>query len=130
LPKKRETSPASATSRISYGTESTAAADEEEAARDHEDAARTGMPGTSAEQMAAPEPDPTWSVGTLGHPLACAEACKYANKKRGCKDGAACVRCHVCKWTTSKAKKGQRFADVVGGLGDPGFVSCVASFHG
>ncbi|CAE8676726.1 unnamed protein product [Polarella glacialis] len=38
------------------------------------------------------------STGSLGHPYTCAEACKYFLKARGCKDGAACDRCHLCEW--------------------------------
>ncbi|CAE8615730.1 unnamed protein product [Polarella glacialis] len=38
------------------------------------------------------------SMGSLGHPYTCAEACKYFLKARGCKDGAACDRCHLCEW--------------------------------
>jgi hypothetical protein len=38
------------------------------------------------------------SLGSVGHPLTCSEACKYVSKPRGCKDGASCDRCHLCKW--------------------------------
>lgn len=38
------------------------------------------------------------SCGSSGHPHRCALACKYARKARGCKDGEACVRCHLCAW--------------------------------
>jgi hypothetical protein len=38
------------------------------------------------------------SLGSVGHPLTCSEACKYVGKPRGCKDGASCDRCHLCKW--------------------------------
>jgi len=38
------------------------------------------------------------SFGSVGHPLACGEPCKYAWKK-GCKDGVNCNRCHFCKWS-------------------------------
>jgi len=38
------------------------------------------------------------SMGTVGHPHACGDACKYAQKPRGCKDGMQCRRCHLCKW--------------------------------
>lgn len=43
-------------------------------------------------------PAAAFSRGSVGHPLTCAEACKYARKKRGCKDGLACSRCHLCTW--------------------------------
>ncbi|CAK0819990.1 unnamed protein product [Prorocentrum cordatum] len=36
------------------------------------------------------------SVGSVGHPYACQAPCKYVRKARGCKDGAACDRCHAC----------------------------------
>lgn len=39
-----------------------------------------------------------FSVGSFGHPLTCAEACKYARKPKGCKDGRYCTRCHICHW--------------------------------
>ncbi|CAE8594790.1 unnamed protein product [Polarella glacialis] len=46
------------------------------------------------------------SVGSLGHPKCCGEACKYAQKKQaGCKDGAACQRCHLCTWVKSRKKR-------------------------
>jgi len=38
------------------------------------------------------------SLGSEGHPNRCAAPCKYHWKKRGCKDGALCTRCHVCVW--------------------------------
>mmetsp|Transcript_92525 Transcript_92525/g.258661 ORF Transcript_92525/g.258661 Transcript_92525/m.258661 type:complete len:182 (-) Transcript_92525:142-687(-) len=38
------------------------------------------------------------SWGSFGHPKLCAGPCKYFGKPRGCKDGAACARCHVCRW--------------------------------
>jgi len=44
------------------------------------------------------------SLGSVGHPDSCAAACKYAFKSRGCKDGASCSRCHLCKWTKSTDK--------------------------
>jgi len=45
------------------------------------------------------------SKGSLGHPFACAEACKYVRKARGCKDGALCDRCHLCVWKQSTGGK-------------------------
>jgi len=38
------------------------------------------------------------SVGTIGHPYTCGNACKYARKQKGCKDGKLCVCCHLCVW--------------------------------
>merc|ERR1719327_1468159 len=40
-----------------------------------------------------PNPFQAPSRGSCGHPYNCAPACKYASKKRGCKDGAACDHC-------------------------------------
>lgn len=42
------------------------------------------------------------SMGSKGHPYNCAEACKYACKSRGCKDGLSCSRCHLCDWRNRK----------------------------
>eukprot|EP00419_Tripos_fusus_P058697 CAMPEP_0172917218 /NCGR_PEP_ID=MMETSP1075-20121228/197892_1 /TAXON_ID=2916 /ORGANISM="Ceratium fusus, Strain PA161109" /LENGTH=219 /DNA_ID=CAMNT_0013776649 /DNA_START=1 /DNA_END=657 /DNA_ORIENTATION=- len=41
---------------------------------------------------------PTASLGSIGHPVSCAKACKFIMKKRGCKDGALCDHCHLCEW--------------------------------
>ncbi|CAL1139209.1 unnamed protein product [Cladocopium goreaui] len=38
------------------------------------------------------------SFGSQGHPFNCGPACKYASKGKGCKDGANCDHCHLCKW--------------------------------
>lgn len=38
------------------------------------------------------------SVGSVGHPVCCGGGCKFNFKKRGCKDGLNCTRCHLCKW--------------------------------
>ncbi|CAE7783097.1 unnamed protein product [Symbiodinium pilosum] len=38
------------------------------------------------------------SYGSQGHPFSCGQACKYAAKGKGCKDGANCDHCHLCKW--------------------------------
>lgn len=39
------------------------------------------------------------SFGSIGHPISCAGPCKYLSmKSRGCKDGPACDRCHLCVW--------------------------------
>jgi len=38
------------------------------------------------------------SVGSIGHPNFCSQACKYNGKLTGCKDGRLCVRCHLCAW--------------------------------
>jgi len=46
-------------------------------------------------QETSPPPE-VWSRGSVGHPHACADACKYFWKKKGCKDGASCKRCHLC----------------------------------
>eukprot|EP00418_Pyrodinium_bahamense_P054054 CAMPEP_0179161242 /NCGR_PEP_ID=MMETSP0796-20121207/78914_1 /TAXON_ID=73915 /ORGANISM="Pyrodinium bahamense, Strain pbaha01" /LENGTH=341 /DNA_ID=CAMNT_0020863317 /DNA_START=46 /DNA_END=1071 /DNA_ORIENTATION=+ len=43
------------------------------------------------------------SAGSVGHPHACGRACKYLSRK-GCKDGASCTRCHLCKWSDKKCR--------------------------
>eukprot|EP00440_Ansanella_granifera_P018726 gb/GFBE01020344.1/.p1 GENE.gb/GFBE01020344.1/~~gb/GFBE01020344.1/.p1 ORF type:complete len:218 (+),score=20.77 gb/GFBE01020344.1/:1-654(+) len=42
------------------------------------------------------------SLGSLGHPHSCGDACKYVLKGRGCKDGEQCERCHLCRWKNPK----------------------------
>lgn len=46
------------------------------------------------------------SVGSKGHPDSCEPPCKYHWKKRGCKDGTKCNRCHICKWRPDNAGRG------------------------
>ncbi|CAK0809650.1 unnamed protein product, partial [Prorocentrum cordatum] len=40
-----------------------------------------------------------FSFGAIGHPIYCAGPCKYLSMARGCKDGQACDRCHLCAWS-------------------------------
>lgn len=58
------------------------------------------------------------SVGSIGHPYTCAEACKFHPKDRGCKDGALCTRCHVCRWSRYPKRRtfepSQAFGDFAG----------------
>lgn len=58
---------------------------------------------------------PAMSVGSRGHPFTCAPACKFALKKRGCKDGAACSHCHLCKYIRIKSKA-KRVPDIPPGV--------------
>jgi len=53
---------------------------------------------TLADKSQSP-PEPVYSVGSIGHPAACASACKFFGKPRGCKDGKMCIRCHLCRWS-------------------------------
>lgn len=46
------------------------------------------------------------SVGSVGHPFRCAEACKYVKRKGGCRDGANCTKCHECFWSRLPAGEG------------------------
>lgn len=57
-------------------------------------------PGSWQQENLVPSPPAPFqtSVGSVGHPYTCAQACKYAQKPRGCKDGADCTHCHHCKW--------------------------------
>lgn len=62
--------------------------------------------GSQLEQKAVGRPMPPrwcWSIGSTGHPLHCAAACKYATKGK-CKDGEYCDRCHMCTWTAAQRK--------------------------
>jgi len=44
------------------------------------------------------------SIGSEGHPLCCQPPCKYVRKRKGCKDGLKCTRCHLCNFSKSGAK--------------------------
>eukprot|EP00434_Breviolum_minutum_P010039 symbB.v1.2.008855.t1/scaffold553.1/size187910/16 len=53
---------------------------------------------------AVPRPAPAATervitVGSVGHPFTCAEACKYVKRKGGCREGASCTKCHECFWS-------------------------------
>lgn len=60
------------------------------------------LPDLDVEAVTAEEAP---SRGSIGHPHRCEAACKYIKKPRGCKDGADCVRCHLCDFRNSKHKK-------------------------
>mmetsp|Transcript_25409 Transcript_25409/g.71427 ORF Transcript_25409/g.71427 Transcript_25409/m.71427 type:complete len:304 (+) Transcript_25409:46-957(+) len=45
------------------------------------------------------------SIGSMGHPVTCEEACKFAGKPKGCKDGPLCVRCHSCRWGRHRSRR-------------------------
>lgn len=71
---------------------------------------RTMSSPMQAGQLVPPPPKPfapvvLTSKGTVGHPLNCADGCKYAKKGRGCKDGADCTRCHLCVWSKLGKKR-------------------------
>lgn len=38
------------------------------------------------------------SMGTVGHPVSCGTPCRYVKRKGGCRDGSACLNCHLCFW--------------------------------
>lgn len=48
------------------------------------------------------------SLGSVGHPHSCGEACKYVWKQRGCKDGQNCTHCHLCTWNRTRARNGRK----------------------
>lgn len=53
-----------------------------------------------------PVPDPEdggLSLGSMYHPWGCKSPCKYVRKPRGCKDGPACIRCHLCPLAQTNA---------------------------
>jgi len=45
------------------------------------------------------------SVGSVGHPLHCQPACKYNGRRCGCRDGPACPKCHLCRWSKKQETK-------------------------
>jgi hypothetical protein len=64
------------------------------------DASAKAPPDTVSPPVGAP-----WSIGTQGHPWACAHPCKYVTKRRGCKDGGACDHCHMCVWKAAMTRR-------------------------
>eukprot|EP00445_Apocalathium_hangoei_P006766 CAMPEP_0203851946 /NCGR_PEP_ID=MMETSP0359-20131031/7635_1 /ASSEMBLY_ACC=CAM_ASM_000338 /TAXON_ID=268821 /ORGANISM="Scrippsiella Hangoei, Strain SHTV-5" /LENGTH=343 /DNA_ID=CAMNT_0050768017 /DNA_START=90 /DNA_END=1121 /DNA_ORIENTATION=+ len=48
------------------------------------------------------------SVGSLGHPGYCSEACPYVKRKTGCKMGSKCPKCHLCFWQRPMVKELQQ----------------------
>mmetsp|Transcript_79334 Transcript_79334/g.233059 ORF Transcript_79334/g.233059 Transcript_79334/m.233059 type:complete len:500 (-) Transcript_79334:40-1539(-) len=42
------------------------------------------------------------SVGSAGHPRSCNAPCKYARRKGGCREGAQCWKCHICRWSRKR----------------------------
>lgn len=62
------------------------------------------VPVTPPLQEEALKVDPPPSAGSCGHPDQCGAPCKYFWKANGCKDGAACERCHLCKWVRPRKK--------------------------
>eukprot|EP00933_Yihiella_yeosuensis_P065015 TRINITY_DN68615_c0_g1_i1.p1 TRINITY_DN68615_c0_g1~~TRINITY_DN68615_c0_g1_i1.p1 ORF type:complete len:225 (+),score=67.70 TRINITY_DN68615_c0_g1_i1:73-747(+) len=65
--------------------------------------------GASAEnEEFVPDSEAANSVGSAGHPHSCGLPCKYFWKPRGCKDGTACDRCHICRWTAAAGNAGKK----------------------
>jgi len=75
---------------------------------DSEDAVPRLQQHQCPEQESVSRPDCCFSIGSFAHPHGCGLPCKYAGKKKGCKDGYLCTRCHVCKWN----RYGQQHTDV------------------
>jgi|EP00427_Karlodinium_veneficum_P025243 hypothetical protein len=61
------------------------------------------------------------SLGSIGHPECCAEACKYIKRKGGCRHGESCPQCHLCFWQRTPAQAPQHQKDV-----PP--INCVAAY--
>merc|ERR1711862_560148 len=64
------------------------------------DAMRVGDSSASTDRSATLEEFE--SIGTVGHPVSCGEACKYVRRRGGCRDGANCPKCHKCVWQREK----------------------------
>lgn len=56
------------------------------------------MPFMGAAALGTQSQNSLTSLGSLGHPVRCAQACKYVKRKGGCKEGAQCLCCHQCFW--------------------------------
>jgi len=59
---------------------------------------RSSPPGRSQNNSLWP------SLGSKGHPLCCQLPCKYVRKRKGCKDGLRCMRCHLCRFSKCGAR--------------------------
>lgn len=59
--------------------------------------------GANAQEAVKPET----SLGTMGHPHTCGEACKYVNRKGGCMYGKAFTNCHACLWSRTSVPKAE-----------------------
>eukprot|EP00913_Durusdinium_trenchii_P030629 g28686.t1 len=70
-----------------------------------------GYDAATLAQMAEALP---YSKGTHGHPLRCAEACKYVRRKGGCRDGPNCPKCHYCQWRRDGVKNTRAEQDTDG----------------
>lgn len=89
------------------------------------------------EGNAAPKPAqdaPLASLGSYGHPHRCALPCKYAGKKRGCRDGAKCSKCHLCRWRQGTTAPGrplsrQGGAEIEEGQSSPASVGSIGHPH-
>jgi len=70
------------------------------------DAAGPAAPGREATAVTAAVVEQlSWlSLGSIGHPVRCAAACRYVKKKGGCRAGADCPNCHVCYWRRDAAQ--------------------------
>jgi len=71
---------------------------------------RQDSPSTAGFRTRSPSPEhaqgKSWwpSIGSQGHPICCQFPCKYVRKRKGCKDGPDCRRCHLCQFSKSGAK--------------------------
>lgn len=66
------------------------------------------FPCNEEEAPEPPEPQKeklSISIGTMGHPVSCTGPCKYVWRKGGCKDAAACRKCHRCVWQRAGVKE-------------------------
>jgi len=65
----------------------------------------SALPRTRSPSPAHAQNTSWWpSIGSQGHPLCCQLPCKYVGKKKGCKDGLSCTRCHLCQFSKSGAR--------------------------
>jgi len=72
---------------------------------DDDDAAGLEFPRTRTPSPVRSICSSWWpSEGSQGHPHCCRPACKFHWRPKGCKDGANCTRCHICRYTRSDAR--------------------------
>lgn len=66
------------------------------------------MPAATNAFLGSSEPGQGTSVGTMGHPEVCGQACRYVRRKGGCVLGADCPDCHQCIWRRGLPPKSNR----------------------
>lgn len=77
---------------------------------EHSDA-KSSFSSSECSTQASSTSEPWPSRGSEGHPDRCKLACKFFYRRRGCKDGMQCDRCHLCPFTRCAQRLGRGSQD-------------------